>query len=91
MLNNALAYLIDVCFGLLTYTLLLRLVMQIMRAPFRNPLGQAVMALTDWIVKPLRKVLPFVLVADHRPARAPDPQRMFAAARPAPAQQAALF
>jgi len=58
MLNNALAYLIDVVFGLLTYTLLLRLVMQVMRAPFRNPLGQAVMALTDWIVKPLRKVLP---------------------------------
>jgi YggT family protein len=58
MLNNALAYLIDVFFGLLTYTLLLRLSMQLMRAPFRNPLGQAVMALTDWIVKPLRKVLP---------------------------------
>lgn len=58
MLNTALAYLIDVFFGLFTYTLLLRLVMQVMRAPFRNPLGQAVMALTDWIVKPLRKVLP---------------------------------
>lgn len=58
MLNNALAYLIDVFFGLFTYTLLMRLVMQLMRAPFRNPLGQAVMALTDWIVKPLRKVLP---------------------------------
>jgi YggT family protein len=58
MLNNALAYLIDVVFGLFTYTLLLRLVMQMLRAPFRNPLGQAVMALTDWIVKPLRKILP---------------------------------
>lgn len=58
MLNAALAYLIDVFFGLFTYALLLRLVMQLMRAPFRNPLGQAVMALTDWIVKPLRKLLP---------------------------------
>ena len=58
MLRTALGFLIDVVFGLFTYTLLLRLVMQIMRAPFRNPLGQAVMALTDWIVKPLRKVLP---------------------------------
>jgi YggT family protein len=58
MLDTALAYLIDVFFGLFTYALLLRLVMQRMRAPFRNPLGQAVMALTDWIVKPLRKVLP---------------------------------
>ena len=60
MLNTALAYLIDVFFGLFTYALLLRFVMQVMRAPFRNPLGQAVMALTDWIVKPLRKVLPGV-------------------------------
>ena len=58
MLNTALAYLIDVVFGLFTYALLLRLVMQLLRAPFRNPVGQAVMALTDWIIKPLRKVLP---------------------------------
>jgi YggT family protein len=58
MLNSALAYLIDVVFGLFTYTLLLRFVMQVVRAPFRNQLGQAVIALTDWIVKPLRKLLP---------------------------------
>ncbi|MGE5089516.1 MAG: YggT family protein [Candidatus Levyibacteriota bacterium] len=58
MLNSALAYLIDVVFGLFTYALLLRFVMQVVRAPFRNPLGQAVIALTDWIVKPLRKLLP---------------------------------
>lgn len=51
-------YLLDVVFGLLTYALLLRFVMQAMRAPFRNPVGQAVIALTDWIVKPLRRVLP---------------------------------
>jgi YggT family protein len=51
-------YLLDVVFGLFTYALLLRFAMQAMRAPFRNPLGQAVIALTDWIVKPLRKILP---------------------------------
>ena len=50
MLNNALAYLIDVFFALFTYAILLRFVMQAMRAPFRNPLGQAVMALTDRVV-----------------------------------------
>jgi YggT family protein len=60
VLGTALAFLIDVFFGLFTYALLLRLVMQVMRAPFRNPLGQAVMALTDWIVKPLRRLLPGV-------------------------------
>lgn len=58
MLENALSYLFDVFFGLFTYALLLRFAMQLMRAPFRNPLGQAVMALTDWIVKPLRRILP---------------------------------
>jgi YggT family protein len=51
-------YLIDVVFGLFTYALLLRFAMQVLRAPFRNPLGQAVIALTDWIVKPLRRIVP---------------------------------
>ena len=44
--EQILKYLIDVVFGLFTYALLLRFVMQAMRAPFRNPLGQAVIALT---------------------------------------------
>ncbi len=40
---------------------------------------------------PVHKVLPFVVVADHRPSRAPDVQRIVAQAkRPAP-EQAALF
>ena len=57
MADQAIRYLLDVVFGLFTYALLLRFVMQWLRAPFRNPLGQAVIALTDWIVKPLRRVL----------------------------------
>jgi len=55
--GQAIKFLIDVIFGLFTYALLMRFVMQWLRAPFRNPLGQAVIALTDWIVKPLRRVL----------------------------------
>ncbi len=58
MLAQVLKLLIDVVFGLVTYSLLLRFLMQLLRAPFRNPLGQAVIALTDWIVKPLRRVIP---------------------------------
>ena len=57
MADQAIRYLLDVVFGLFTYALLLRFVMQWLRAPFRNPLGQAVIALTDWIVKPLRRVV----------------------------------
>ncbi len=58
MADTAIKYLLDVVLGLFTYALLLRFAMQLMRAPFRNPIGQAVVALTDWIVKPLRRVLP---------------------------------
>src|SRR5450432_3278655 len=58
MIEQVIRYLLDVVFGLFTYALLLRFAMQLLRAPFRNPLGQAVIALTDWIVKPLRRVLP---------------------------------
>lgn len=58
MLDQAAKLVIDVAFGLIVYSLLARFLMQLMRAPFRNPLGQAVMALTDWIVKPLRRILP---------------------------------
>src|SRR5215475_12004726 len=58
MLTDALRFLLNVVFGLFVYTALLRFIMQWMRAPFRNPIGQAVTALTDWAVKPMRKVLP---------------------------------
>jgi YggT family protein len=58
MLNQALRFLIDVAFGFLVYAALLRFIMQWLRAPFKNPIGQAVTALTDWAVKPLRRLLP---------------------------------
>jgi YggT family protein len=58
MVGDALRFLLNIVFGLLVYAVLLRFLMQWMRAPFRNPLGQAVSALTDWAVKPLRRVIP---------------------------------
>lgn len=58
MWADALRFLINTMFGLIVYTALLRFIMQWLRAPFRNPLGQATMALTDWAVKPLRRALP---------------------------------
>ena len=58
MIDQALKFLLDTVFGLFTYAFLLRFAMQWLRAPFRNPLGQAVVALTDWAVKPARKVIP---------------------------------
>lgn len=58
MFEPALRLLLDSAFGLVTYGFLLRFMMQWLRTPFRNPLGQAVVALTDWAVKPARKVVP---------------------------------
>jgi len=55
---QALRFLIDTFFGLLTYAFLARFMMQALRAPFRNPVGPAVMALTDWAVKPVRRIVP---------------------------------
>lgn len=57
-MDQALRLVLDTLFGLFTYAFLLRFVMQWQRAPFRNPIGQAVVALTDWAVAPLRRVLP---------------------------------
>jgi YggT family protein len=58
MFDQALRFLLDTAFGIVTYAFLLRFTMQWLRAPFHNPLGQAVVALTDWAVKPLRRVVP---------------------------------
>jgi len=58
MFDQAIKFLLDTVFGLLTYAFLLRFAMQWLRAPFRNPIGQALTALTDWAVKPSRRELP---------------------------------
>jgi YggT family protein len=52
------SFLLDVAAGLLGGACLLRLYMQLQRIPFGNPVGRFVFALTNWIVLPLRKVLP---------------------------------
>lgn len=59
-----LSLLLDVAAGLLGGTCLLRLYMQYQRVPFGNPVGRFVFALTDWIVLPLRRVLPAVRRVD---------------------------
>jgi YggT family protein len=58
MFPQIVSFLLDVAAGLLGGACLLRLYMQLQRIPFGNPVGRFVFALTDWIVLPLRKVLP---------------------------------
>lgn len=58
------SFLLDVAAGLLGGACLLRLYMQHQRIPFGNPVGRFVFALTDWLVLPLRRVLPAVRRVD---------------------------
>ncbi|MBI2770100.1 MAG: YggT family protein [Burkholderiales bacterium] len=60
MLYQIASFLLDIAAGLLGGACLLRLYMQHQRVPFGNPVGRFVFALTDWLVLPLRKVLPAV-------------------------------
>jgi len=58
MLAQAFAFVVETVFNLFILTALVRFWMQVLRAPARNPLAQFTMALTDFAVKPLRRVLP---------------------------------
>ena len=58
MLYQIASFLLDVVGGLLTGACLLRLYMQWQRIPFSNPVGGLVFALTDWLIMPLRRVIP---------------------------------
>lgn len=58
MFGQIASFLIQTFFSLFVYLLLLRFLMQTCRAPFRNPLGQFIIALTDWAVRPMRRIIP---------------------------------
>jgi YggT family protein len=55
---QAIYYIIDTLIGLYQAVLLLRLLLQIVRADFRNPIAQAIVKLTDPVILPLRRLLP---------------------------------
>jgi len=58
MLFQIFSLLLDVAVGLVGGACLLRLYMQHQRIAFGNPVGRFVFAITDWLVLPLRRVLP---------------------------------
>lgn len=58
MLAQLLYQILDWIFGFFTLALLARWLMQWARAPFRNPLGEFIFAVTDWAVKPARRIIP---------------------------------
>ena len=58
MIAGALKFLIQTLGNLFVIAVLLRFMMQLFRVPFRNPFAQFIVALTDFAVKPLRRVVP---------------------------------
>ncbi|MBN4674846.1 YggT family protein [Pandoraea nosoerga] len=60
MLVEIARLLLDLVFSLFGALLLLRVWMQMTRLPPRNPLSQGIFQFTNWIVLPLRRVLPGV-------------------------------
>jgi len=58
MLYQIISFLLEVAVSLVGGACLLRLYMQHQRVSFANPVGRFVFALTDWLVLPLRRVVP---------------------------------
>jgi len=51
-------YLVDTVFAFFVMLLLARFHFQWLRVPFRNPVGEFVLATTSWLVMPVRRVIP---------------------------------
>ena len=58
MLSTALIFLLNTIFNLLTLLFLLRFFLQLFKAPFNNPFSYMVVSLTDFVVKPARRIIP---------------------------------
>jgi YggT family protein len=55
---DAIRYIVDILLWLLALAFVLRLLFQLVRADFRDPMADAIVRVTNWLIKPLRKVLP---------------------------------
>jgi YggT family protein len=55
---DAVRFVVDILLWLLTLAFVLRLLLQLVRANFREPLADAIVRATNWLILPLRRVLP---------------------------------
>jgi YggT family protein len=55
---EAVRYIVDTLLWLLTLAFLLRLLFQWVRADFRDPMADAIVRVTNWLILPLRRLLP---------------------------------
>jgi YggT family protein len=58
MFGQIATFLIDTIVSFLVFLLLARFHFQWLRVPFRNPMGEFLLATTNWIVIPVRRILP---------------------------------
>ena len=58
MFTQMILLILDTVCGFLSTALVVRFALQFARASFRNPLGQFVMAVTNWMVLPVRRFIP---------------------------------
>ena len=61
MLERIVMFLVGAVADFFSFLLLARFLMQALRVSFGNPLGETVIALTSWLVMPLRRVIPGVM------------------------------
>jgi YggT family protein len=55
---DAIRFIVDTLLWLLMLAFVLRLLFQWVRADFRDPLADAIVRVTNWLILPLRKILP---------------------------------
>jgi len=64
MLQQIASLVVDFVGGFFVLMFLLRFYFQWLRVPFRNQVGEFVIATTNWMVKPVRRVVPSMLGLD---------------------------
>lgn len=57
-IQTAILFLLDIAFSLYIFAVLLRIIFQIMRVNFYNPIAQAIVKLTNPVLVPMRRVIP---------------------------------
>ncbi len=58
MSDQIFVFLLDTTLGLFSLALLLRFYFQLLRVPYYNPVSQFLIAVTDFIVRPARRIIP---------------------------------
>ena len=55
---EAIRFIVDMLLWLLLLAFVLRFLFQLVRADFRDPMADAIVRITNWLIRPLRRLLP---------------------------------